>query len=243
MKGFTNTTKMRSGHGFATGGTINRVATGGTINRYKKGGRPGYAEGGKVGGLDEHESDMNGHSAVQRSESSTQELAEHGGKTPLTAGYAGGGKAEKHFHVHNHYHNGKKMPTKKAMHKAEGGSAKKNWIAGATKNKGALHRALNVPEGKKIPQAKLSKAEHSKNPTMRKRANLAETLGHLRKAAGGHIHDDTKVIAPDYATGGTINRLAAGGAMYAGGGKVHEDAAQDKKLIKQEISRTRLKAP
>lgn len=52
----------------------------------------------------------------------------------------------------------------------------KNWIAGATKNKGALHRALGVPAGEKIPEKKLEKAEKSRNPTMRKRAALAETL-------------------------------------------------------------------
>lgn len=57
----------------------------------------------------------------------------------------------------------------------------KNWISGATKNKGALHRALGVKQGEKIPAAKLEKAAHSKNPTMRKRANLAKTLSKLRK--------------------------------------------------------------
>ena len=53
---------------------------------------------------------------------------------------------------------------------------KKNWIAGAIKHKGMLHEDLNVPKGKKIPTAKLKKAEHSKNPTVAKRARLAETL-------------------------------------------------------------------
>ena len=47
--------------------------------------------------------------------------------------------------------------------------------------KGALHKALHVPEGKKIPEKKLEKAEHSKNPTMRKRAVLAETLKKLSR--------------------------------------------------------------
>lgn len=60
-------------------------------------------------------------------------------------------------------------------------AAKKNWIAGATKNKGALHKALDVPMGKKIPEAKLEKAANSKNPTMRKRAQLAKTLGKMHK--------------------------------------------------------------
>lgn len=54
----------------------------------------------------------------------------------------------------------------------------KQWIQGAINpdNKGALHKALGVPEGKKIPEKKLEKAEHSKNSLTRKRANLAETL-------------------------------------------------------------------
>lgn len=58
---------------------------------------------------------------------------------------------------------------------------KSNWIAGAIKKPGALRKSLHVKKGENIPSAKLKKAEHSKNPTMRKRANLAETLGKLRK--------------------------------------------------------------
>lgn len=58
---------------------------------------------------------------------------------------------------------------------------KKNWIAGAIKKPGALHSALKVPEGKKIPEAKIKKAEHSKSPLLRKRANLAETLKGMKK--------------------------------------------------------------
>lgn len=57
----------------------------------------------------------------------------------------------------------------------------KNWIAGAIKKPGALHKALQVKEGDKIPESKLKKAEHSKNPLMRKRANLAETLKGFKK--------------------------------------------------------------
>lgn len=46
--------------------------------------------------------------------------------------------------------------------------------------KGALHKALHVPEDKKIPLKKIKKAEHSKSPLLRKRAVLAETLSRLR---------------------------------------------------------------
>jgi len=59
--------------------------------------------------------------------------------------------------------------------------AKEKWIQGAIKHKGALHKSLGVPEGKKIPESKLKKAEHSKNPTTRKRAVLAETLKKMHK--------------------------------------------------------------
>lgn len=47
--------------------------------------------------------------------------------------------------------------------------------------KGALHRELDVPEGKKIPAPKLDKAEHSKNPLEKKRAVLAKTLKGFKK--------------------------------------------------------------
>lgn len=57
----------------------------------------------------------------------------------------------------------------------------KNWIAGAIKHKGALHKELHVKEGEKIPAKKLKEAEHSKNPVERKRANLAKTLKSFKK--------------------------------------------------------------
>jgi len=56
----------------------------------------------------------------------------------------------------------------------------RKWIAEATKNKGALHRALDVPVGKKIPAKKLEAALHSSNPKVVKEANLAKTLETLR---------------------------------------------------------------
>ncbi len=56
-----------------------------------------------------------------------------------------------------------------------------NWIQGAIKRPGALHRALNVPEGEKIPEKKIEKAEHSSNERLRREANLAMTLKSLRR--------------------------------------------------------------
>lgn len=55
------------------------------------------------------------------------------------------------------------------------------FIQKAIKHPGALRKALHVKEGEKIPESKLKKAEHSKNPTMKKRAVLAETLKKLHK--------------------------------------------------------------
>lgn len=56
----------------------------------------------------------------------------------------------------------------------------KKWIQKAIKHKGALHKELHVPMGKKIPAKKLAKATHAKG-TLGKRARLAETLSKLRK--------------------------------------------------------------
>lgn len=58
---------------------------------------------------------------------------------------------------------------------------KKNWIADAIKKPGALRNSLNVKKGENIPASKLKKAEKSKNPTLRKRAVLAETLKKIGK--------------------------------------------------------------
>ena len=54
--------------------------------------------------------------------------------------------------------------------------AKKHWIQGAIEHPGALHRALHVPEGQKIPASKLLTALHSSDPHLRKMAQLAKTL-------------------------------------------------------------------
>lgn len=53
------------------------------------------------------------------------------------------------------------------------------WIAGAIRHPGALRKSLHVKEGEKIPAKKLEKAAHSDNPTLRRRAALAQTLKKL----------------------------------------------------------------
>ena len=51
----------------------------------------------------------------------------------------------------------------------------KNWIAGAIKKPGALHKELGVPKGQKIPAKKLAKAAKAPGK-LGQRARLAETL-------------------------------------------------------------------
>ena len=58
-----------------------------------------------------------------------------------------------------------------------------NWMAGAVKHPGALHRALGVPQGQKIPASKIAAAAKSSNPTLRRRAQLAQTFAAHRGAA------------------------------------------------------------
>ena len=53
------------------------------------------------------------------------------------------------------------------------------WIKGAIGHPGALHKQLGVPQGKKIPAAKLEKATHA-GGKLGQRARLAGTLGSLR---------------------------------------------------------------
>jgi len=61
----------------------------------------------------------------------------------------------------------------------------KNWIAGATKNKGALHKELGVKPGKKIPAKKLAEAEKKAKKTdnikLERQLSLAKTLKRIRK--------------------------------------------------------------
>jgi hypothetical protein len=54
------------------------------------------------------------------------------------------------------------------------------FIQKAIKHPGALRKTLKVKKGEKIPEKKLDKATHSKNPTTRKRAVLAKTLRKMR---------------------------------------------------------------
>lgn len=57
----------------------------------------------------------------------------------------------------------------------------KKFIQAMNMKKGALHKQLGIPEGKKIPAKKISKALKSDNPLLAKRARLAKTLKSFHK--------------------------------------------------------------
>ena len=56
----------------------------------------------------------------------------------------------------------------------------KNFIKGAIKRPGQLHRDLGVPQGQKIPRSKIAAAAKGGGKTAQ-RARLAQTLSKLRK--------------------------------------------------------------
>lgn len=62
-------------------------------------------------------------------------------------------------------------------------SDKEKWMQGAVKPsaKGKLRAKLGAKPGKPISAKKLEKAAHSKNPTLKKEAVLAETFRKERK--------------------------------------------------------------
>jgi len=86
--------------------------------------------------------------------------------------------------------------------KADGG--KINWIKGAIKHPGSLHKALHVPKGEKIPEKKLEKAEHSKNPKLAKKAHLAETLKRMHHAKGGEVFSGNSTTKVPGVVGGRM---------------------------------------
>lgn len=59
--------------------------------------------------------------------------------------------------------------------------AKGKWIQKAIKKPGALHKALGVKTGSKIPASKLAIKE-TDSPLMKKRKTLAKTLSKMSKA-------------------------------------------------------------
>ena len=63
----------------------------------------------------------------------------------------------------------------------------KQWIKGAIKKPGQLHRDLGVPQGQKIPRARIEAAAEG-GGKVAKRARLAKTLSKFEK--GGMVGRD-----------------------------------------------------
>jgi hypothetical protein len=60
-----------------------------------------------------------------------------------------------------------------------------DWVENATAhNKGKLREATHTPAAKDITQKRLHAAAHSKNNTIRREADLAETLRQFRPSKG-----------------------------------------------------------
>ncbi len=134
---------------------------------------------------------------------------------------------------------------------ADGGKPKK-WVGKAIKHPGALHEDLGVPQGEKIPKAKIKAAEHSKNPKTAKRAQLAETMSKWKdggmpslpkiqpgaapepKPAPNAVEQDVNNNGMRHYLGKTIKRFADGDQVRAddppnaqGSGKVAGGASGD----------------
>lgn len=56
----------------------------------------------------------------------------------------------------------------------------KNWIQGAVKHPGALHKSLGIPQGQPIPASKLQSDPHD-STTMKRRKAFARTMKHINK--------------------------------------------------------------
>jgi hypothetical protein len=128
MTGFKNSTRTIQGHHPWGGGSI------GGVDRIDA--NPGHAEV-----FPKEGNRMQGNSATLRKEAPTEELAEHGGRTPLTAGFKKGGPA-KHFHVHKHFH-AKGGRTRSVSHSYSAAEKHAETFAEG----GHVHDSTHIPAG------------------------------------------------------------------------------------------------
>ena len=77
--------------------------------------------------------------------------------------------------------------------------AEANWMSGAVKKPGQLHRDLGVPEDQNIPTAMITAAaSNHKDPATRARARLALTFAKHRKVKAAHaVEGDASPLADD----------------------------------------------
>lgn len=241
MKGFRNTTKIVAGHRHVPASQFNTFGR----QSFAHGGHVSHLPHGE-GGVEDFHPDTSGHSSVQRQVPSTELEAEHGGKSELTPGYKKGGEAH-HFHVHKHYHSGGKIKSKSKSYRnlekeaekhATGGTIDKKacggMATGGTRDKmkkGGMHinpahkgkftKKMTGSKKGHLTGSDVQRGLHSKSGETRKEANFARMAKRHFKplAKGGHVIDSTHEVSPDYATGGTIDKMGAGGALYSKGGR------------------------
>lgn len=79
---------------------------------------------------------------------------------------------------------GAKADGMKAHEMSKRSVKQKNWIAGAIKKPGALHKELGIKKGNKIPSKTLASAA-TKGGKLGRRARLAETLKGLKHKKSG----------------------------------------------------------
>lgn len=182
MKGFKDSTRTTSGFQHWNGGSIGS-GTGGTINR--------LAQGGPVADVYPSNGDrIHGNSATQRANPPTEELKEHGGKTPLISKFKKGGSAAKHFHVHKHFH-AKGGRTHSVSHSYSAAEKHAETYAGG----GSVHDCTQLPVG----GPDYAKGGHAKP---------------VRKNAGGAMYAPGGAVAPPIMGGGAqatgaLGQLAA----------------------------------
>jgi hypothetical protein len=114
-----------------------------------------------------------------------------------------------------------------------------NWIKGAIKHPGALHKQLGVPQGQKIPASKLASAAKSSNPLLRKRAILAKTLKKMH-GKGGKKDGKGGLVVPATLGAKAISKFspsATAKGFEAWSGTKLAESALPKFAVKQSIKR------
>lgn len=111
------------------------------------------------------------------------------------------------------------------------------WIAGAIKHKGQLHRDLGVPEGEKIPIAKLEAA--AKQPgKIGKRARLALTLMKMRRHRGPRTATATEADYDWFADGeGTSEAEIESRSTELAEAKLREGVESAVEIAREEFDR------
>ena len=201
------------------------------VGGYKKGGRTGKMMGGQMGGMQPpmgaqasptmSMDPRSGAAALMGAGSQMANVPANRmgfgvpprGKLAQEAGLKRGGHASHPDEKEDKALINKMVKSECRTERKSGGG---NWIKSAVKHPGALHKELHVKEGEKIPAKKLAKAEHSVNPTLARRARLAETLKHMHHAKGGKAEDNYE--GGTRPTGGRMARATGG---KAGKGKMN----------------------